>query len=69
MYGSHFSPLRPATNFLTNGIGWGSIAGGADLTLGERVDRTGAYVMLAFHGGLADQYMKHLTQTVAQSAR
>jgi hypothetical protein len=51
------------------GLGWGSIAGGADLTLGERVDRTGAYVMLAFHGGLADQYMKHLAQSAAQSAR
>ena len=51
------------------GLGWGSMTGGADLTLGERVDRTGAYVMLAFHGGLADQYMKHLAQSAAQSAR
>ena len=66
-----FLALYGPANKLPNkwGLGWGSIAGGADLTLGERVDRTGAYVMLAFHGGLADQYMKHLTQTVAQSAR
>lgn len=51
------------------GLMWGSMSGGADLTLGERADRSGAYVMLAFHGGLADQYMKHLAQAAAQSTR
>ncbi len=66
-YVALFGPPRGLSNNGT--LVWGSMAGGADLTLGERVDRTGAFVMLAFYGGLADQYMKHLAQSVAQSAR
>jgi len=62
-----FGPPRGLSNNGT--LVWGSMAGGADLTLGERVDRTGAFVMLAFYGGLADQYMKHLAPSAAQSAR
>lgn len=52
-----------------SGLTWGSMAGGADLTLGESNDRTHAYAMLSFYGGLASQYMKHLAQVAAQSAR
>jgi hypothetical protein len=67
---SYLDLFGPPKGLSNNGtLVWGSMAGGADLTLGERVDRTGAYVMLAFHGGLADQYMKHLAQSAAQSAR
>jgi hypothetical protein len=67
---SYLALFGPPKGLSNNGtLVWGSMAGGADLTLGERVDRTGAYVMLAFHGGLADQYMKHLGQSAAQSAR
>ena len=67
---SYLALFGPPKGLSNNGtLVWGSMAGGADLTLGERVDRTGAYVMLAFHGGLAEQYMKHLAQSAAQSAR
>jgi hypothetical protein len=48
------------------GLVWGSMAGGADLTLGESSDLTYGYVILVFHGGIADQYMKHLAQSASQ---
>ena len=51
------------------GLIWGSMGGGADLILGESRDRTHAYAMLSFYGGLAAQYMKHLAQVAAQSTR
>ncbi|HWE84208.1 MAG TPA: zinc-ribbon domain-containing protein [Terracidiphilus sp.] len=67
---SYLDLFGPPNGLPNNGtLVWGSMAGGAVLTLGERVDRTGAFVMLAFQGGLADQYMKHLAQSAAQSAR
>lgn len=51
------------------GLVWGSMARGATLILAESADRSHALAMLSFYGGLAGQYMKHLAQSAAQSAR
>jgi hypothetical protein len=67
---SFLAAYGPARKLPSNeGLSWGTMSGGADLTLGETVDQTDAYVILAFYGGLADQYMKHLAQSASQSAR
>jgi hypothetical protein len=67
---TYFAAYGHANELPNNGgLIWGSMAGGAVLILGDKADRTHASATLSFYGGLASQYMKHLAQAAAQSAR